>query len=99
MTWANRRAARAASVLGVCLVAGGAILSQLRFRGATISQWNGFCTSGFGQFGQIFSAGARRDCGRAEFGDHAIGWMVGIGIAVIIAAAVVYFTRRADQVA
>lgn len=99
MTWANRRTATAASALGVCLVAAGVILSRLRFRGATISQWNGFCTSGFGQFGQIFSASARRDCGRAEFADHAIGWMVGVGITVIIAAAVVYFTRRADQVA
>jgi hypothetical protein len=95
MTWASRRAARAASVLGVCLVAASVILSQLRFHGATISQWNGFCTSGVGQFGQLFFAGARRDCGRAEFADHAIGWMVGIGIAVIIGAAVVYFTGRA----
>jgi hypothetical protein len=95
MATTNQRAARAGVWFGACLVVASVVLSQLRFRGATISQWNGFCTSGIGQFGQIFAEGARRDCGLAQFGDHAIGWMAGIGIAVIVGAAVVYFTSRA----
>ena len=94
MATTNRRAATAGVILGGCLVAAGIVLSRLRFRGAALSQWNGFCTSGIGQFGQIFSAGARRDCRLAAFGDHAIGWLAGIGIALMIGAAVIYFTGR-----
>lgn len=95
MATTNRRAAKAGAWFGACLVIASVVLSQLRFQGGTLSQWNGFCASGIGQFGQIFSEGARRDCGLAEFGDHAVGWMAGIGIAVIIGAAIVYFTSRA----
>jgi hypothetical protein len=59
----------------------------------TVPQWNDLCTSGIGQFGQGFSRSAHTDCGYVAAADHAIGWLVGLGIASVVIAVVALVAR------
>jgi len=48
-----------------------------------VPEWNGACTSGVGQLVQSMSASAQSDCGYIADADHAIGWLIGLGIAAL----------------
>jgi hypothetical protein len=66
---------------------------------ATVPQWNDLCTSIVGQTAQGLAQGAHTDCGYVGVADHAIGWLVGLGIAALVVAvfAVVARSRPAQS--
>ena len=78
-------------VVGVGLIGLGFILHAVPFPipGSGVSgayplpEWNGACTSGVGQLVQSLSASAQSDCRYIADADHAIGWLVGLGIAAL----------------
>jgi len=78
-------------VLGALLIGIGAVLHNVPFPipGSGVSgaypvpEWNGACTSGVGQLVQSMSASAQSDCGYIADADHAIGWLIGLGIAAL----------------
>jgi hypothetical protein len=72
-------------ILGAVEIVAGFALTLVRIDGGTISQDNGLCASGIGQFAQVFSGSVRQDCGEIGLADHAIGWLLGIGAASIAA--------------
>jgi len=92
-------------VLAVLLLGVGAILRFVPFpipdsgiSGAyPLPEWNGACASGVGQLVQSLSASAQSDCGDIADADHAIGWLIGLGIAALaiwIVRAAVHLARR-----
>jgi hypothetical protein len=94
-----RRWMTACIVTGAILLPCGIGLDLIRIDGATLAQWNAACTSGVGQLAQAFSAGATHDCGWAMTADHAIGWLIGGGIAALVAAAVLAAVTSRAQLA
>lgn len=86
-------------ILGVVLVVAGVVLTRIHIDGLTISQINGVCTSGIGQFAQSIDVSAHQHCGQASLADHAIGWLLGVGVAVSAAGVVLLATgsRRASS--
>ena len=79
---------RTLAVVGGLLVIAGALLAVVPLDHGTVSQWNGLCTSGFGQLGQLLDASARQDCAAVGLADHLLGWLLGGGILALAAAGV-----------
>jgi hypothetical protein len=71
----RRGPAVALAAAGGLLTAGGVLLVTVPFRHGTVPQWNGVCSSGIGQLGQLFDATAQQDCGLVSLADHLIGWL------------------------
>jgi hypothetical protein len=84
----------AAFVIGALALAAGILLSVVPLHQGTITQWNGLCSSGVGQLGQLLSPAARRDCGVVGVADHAIGWLLGLGIAALAAGTLLAIRSR-----
>lgn len=84
-------------VLGGLLVISGLLAHVIRFTvdgtGATLSQWNGLCTSGLGQLGQLLDSRASAACQRISLAEHAAGWGTVAG-AGLCAVAIVLVVRR-----
>ncbi|HEX3921991.1 MAG TPA: hypothetical protein VHY31_06875 [Streptosporangiaceae bacterium] len=94
----NDDVSRNGLVLSLCAVGGvlavaGLLLAIVPLDHGTISQWNGLCTTGVGQLGQLLDPSARQDCGGVGLADHLIGWLLGCGIAALAAAAVLAVVR------
>lgn len=85
---------KALVAVGVLLLASGVLLITVPLHDGTIPQWNGLCSSGIGQFGQLIDASAQRDCGEAGFADHLIGWLIGGGSAMLAASVVLWIARK-----
>jgi hypothetical protein len=92
-------------VVGVGLAGLGAILHDVPFPipGSGVSgdypvpEWNAACTSGVGQLVQSLSGSAQSDCGYIADADHAIGWLIGLGVAMLaiwVVQTVVRLARR-----
>jgi hypothetical protein len=83
--------------LGAILIVAGAIVHNYHFMlpGTgingyyTVPQWNAGCTSGDGQVWQGIYQIAHSDCGYVAIADHAIGWLIGLGIAAAAVGLVV----------
>ena len=82
----RRGPVRTLAVIGGVLVIAGILLAVVPFDHGTVSQWNGLCTSGLGQLGQLLDASARQDCGMVGLADHLLGWLWGGGILALAAA-------------
>lgn len=82
----GRGPVKALMIIGGVLPVVGILIDVVPFDYGTIPQWNGLCSSGIGQFGQLISAGARQDCGLVGAADHLIGWLIAGGIACLAAA-------------
>jgi hypothetical protein len=82
----RRGPVRTLAVIGGVLVIAGILLAVVPFDHGTVSQWNGLCTSGLGQLGQLLDASARQDCGVVGLADHLLGWLWGGGILALAAA-------------
>ena len=76
------------------LTIAGILLVTVPFHRATIPQWNGLCSSGLGQIGQLLDTSAQRDCGAVSLADHLIGWLFGLGILALAASALLWMTRQ-----
>jgi hypothetical protein len=50
----------------------------------TVPQWNGLCTSEIGLFAQNLEQTAHTACTYVSAADHAIGWLVGLGVAALV---------------
>jgi hypothetical protein len=75
------------TVLGVLLV-------TIPFHHGTIPQWNGLCSSGVGQIGQLLDSSAQRDCGMVSLADHLIGWLLALGIVALAASGLLWMRAR-----
>jgi hypothetical protein len=62
----------------------------------TVPQWNDLCTGGIGQFAQDLYQNAHTDCGYVSTADHAIGWLLGVGIAALVVGLIGLVTRSRD---
>jgi hypothetical protein len=71
-------------VIGCLFMLAGILLAVVPLDHGTIPQWNGLCSSGVGQLGQLFSPSAQADCGLVGDADHAIGWLAGLGAAGLL---------------
>lgn len=90
MTRVIPRAIRQAiGILGVVLLDFGIALTQITFKGGTISQWNGLCRKGLGQALGLTA----QDCVLAARVDRVIGWLVGQGLAFIVGYVILRFSR------
>jgi len=83
------------AALGGLLTLVGILLATVPLDHGTISQWNGLCSSGVGQLGQLLDPSAQRDCGAVSLADHLIGWLLGGGILALAAAGLLWLSRRA----
>ena len=90
----RRRAATALIVFGVIFLGGGLILVFVPFGFGTVSQWNGRCDSTIGKFTQFVISPVAHGCGLAAIADHAIGWLIGGGIALIVIGLIVRMSAR-----
>jgi hypothetical protein len=86
----RRGPAVALAAAGGLLTAGGVLLVTVPFRHGTVPQWNGVCSSGIGQLGQLFDATAQQDCGLVSLADHLIGWLFAGGALALAASALVW---------
>jgi hypothetical protein len=82
------------ALVGGLLTVVGILLATVPFDHGTIPQWNGLCSSGVGQLGQLLDPAAQQDCGAVSLADHLIGWLLGAGILALAAAALLALTRR-----
>lgn len=79
-------------ILGASLLGAGLLIHSFPFQlsasgvtgSYTVPQWNYACTSGAGQIWQALSTSAQSDCGYIATADHAIGWLIGGGIAALV---------------
>jgi hypothetical protein len=78
------------TVLGVLLV-------TVPFHHSTIPQWNGLCSSGVGQIGQLLDSSAQRDCGMVSLADHLIGWLLALGILALAASGLLWLRAPPRQ--
>jgi hypothetical protein len=94
----SRPLVAALSVLGGLLLAAGLLLMTVPLHDGTIPQWNGLCSSGIGQIGQLIDSSAQQDCGAVSLADHLIGWLIGGGLLALAAAVLLWLTgqRRAS---
>jgi hypothetical protein len=83
--------------VGGLLTIAGILLVTLPFHHGTIPQWNGLCSSGLGQIGQLLDTSAQQDCGAVSLADHLIGWLLGLGILALAASALLWITRRRSR--
>ncbi len=82
------------ATVGGLLTIAGILLLTVPFHHGTIPQWNGLCSSGLGQIGQLLDTSAQRDCGAVSLADHLIGWLFGLGILALAASALLWMTRQ-----
>jgi hypothetical protein len=82
------------AAVGTLLLAAGVLLMTVPLHHGTIPQWNGLCTSGVGQIGQLIDSTAQQDCGSVSLADHLIGWLIGGGLAALAAASLLWLTRQ-----
>jgi hypothetical protein len=87
-------ARRAIGIVGVILLDGGLALTQVNFKGGTLSQWNGLCSQGMGQVLGLTA----QDCALAAHVDHMIGWMIGQGLALLAGYAILRFASRTSPI-
>jgi hypothetical protein len=89
--------------LGAILIAAGIVVHSYHFvlpgtgitGSYTAPQWHAACTSGEGQVWQGIYQIAHSDCGYVAIADHAIGWLIALGIAAIAAGLVATVIRLA----
>lgn len=72
----------------------GFALTQVSYRGVTISQWNGLCGIGLAQFTGPYSADPVRSCRLVAGADRATGWLIGAGLVLLAGYAVVALSGR-----
>jgi len=92
-TTSRRGAALALAAAGGLLTLAGVLLVAVPLHHGTIPQWNGVCSSGFGQIGQLLDSSAQQDCGMVGLADHLIGWLFAGGIPALAASALLWVTR------
>jgi hypothetical protein len=85
---------KALVALGALLLTAGVLLLTVPLHDGTIPQWNGLCSSGIGQIGQLIDSSAQQDCGAVNVADHLIGWLIGGGIAALAASALLWLARQ-----
>jgi hypothetical protein len=88
----SRTTRRAIGVIAVVLLDTGLVLTQLTSRGGTLSQWNGRCEHRT----QALTLSAQ-DCALASRADHATGWLIGEGLVLLAAYAILRLTRWTRQ--
>ena len=93
----GRGPAVAPAAAGGLLTIGAVLLVTVPFHHGTIPQWNGVCSSGIGQIGQLFDSTAQQDCGMVSLADHLIGWLFAGGILALAAAAQLDWKRLNDR--
>jgi len=76
-----------AAVAGVVMIAAGYLLGSVTNSGMRLSQWNGLCASGVGQFAQALSTRAATGCGEAATLEQLHGWLIVLGALLVIAGA------------
>jgi len=79
--------------VGAALLAGGMVLSLVRFGSpqATLAQWNTACNHIPGETAPAVIVQFLHYCRPAEFGYHAIQWLIGVGAALLIGALIIRF--------
>lgn len=82
------------TVFGVIFLAGGLVFAFVPFAFGTVSQWNGRCNSDLGKFSQLIASPLAHGCGFAAVADHAIGWLIGGGIGLILIAVILRLSGR-----
>jgi hypothetical protein len=82
------------AAIGGLLTLVGILLATVPLHHGTIPQWNGLCSSGVGQIGQLLDSSAQQDCGAVSLADHLIGWLLGAGILALTASALLWISRR-----
>ena len=92
-TISRRGPAVALAAAGGLLIIGGVLLVTVPFHHGTVPQWNGVCSSGIGQIGQLFDPTAQQDCGLVSLADHLIGWLFAGGVLALAAAALLWVRR------
>jgi len=69
---------------GVLLAAAGYALGQttllVAYKGGTVSQVNGICTSALGQFAQVLRPAAAGGCGQIAMYEQLHGWLIVAGV-------------------
>jgi hypothetical protein len=89
----RRGPAVALAAAGSLLIIGGILLVTVPFHHGTVPQWNGVCSSGIGQIGQLFDPTAQQDCGLVSLADHLIGWLFAGGVLALVGAALLGVRR------
>ena len=89
--------AKILAAAGGLLTVVGILLATVPFHHGTIPQWNGLCTSGVGQLGQLLDPSAQRDCGAVSLADHLIGWLLGAGILTMAASGLLWIRAGARR--
>jgi len=79
------------------LLLAGILLIVVPLDQGTVPQWNGLCSSGIGQLGQLLSPDVRAHCGQVGLADHAIGWLLGLGILGLAAGAGLAFQQTRPE--
>ena len=92
-TISGRGPAAALAAIGGLLTIGALALVTVRFQHGTIPQWNGVCTSGIGQIGQLFDSTAQQDCNLVGLADHLIGWLFATGLLALAGSALLWIRR------
>lgn len=90
----RRGPAKTMAIGGGLAVLAGILLSVVPLDHGTIPQWNGLCASGIGQLGQLLDTSARQACGMVGVADHLIGWLVGLGVAAVVAGGLLAFYQQ-----
>jgi len=86
----GRGPAVALAAVGGLLTIAGVLLVTVPFHQGTIPQWNGVCSSGIGQIGQLFDSTAQQDCGLVSLADHLIGWLFAGGALALAGSALLW---------
>jgi hypothetical protein len=89
----GRHPATACLTTGELLALGGILLAVVPLNHGTIPKWNGLCSSGTGR---LLSPSARDYC-TVAVAVHAIGRLIGLGIATLAAGAVLTVTPPVGQ--
>jgi hypothetical protein len=92
-TISRRGPAVALAAVGSLLTIGGVLLVTVPLHHGTVPQWNGVCSSGIGQIGQLLDSSAQQDCGMVSLGDHLIGWLFAGGALALTAGALLWVRR------
>jgi len=92
-TISRRGPAVALAAVGGLLTIGGVLLVTVPLHHGTVPQWNGVCSSGIGQVGQLLDSTAQRDCGLVSVADHLIGWLFVGGAFALAGSALLWMGR------
>jgi hypothetical protein len=93
---ATKSVTRTVACVGAALIAGGMVLSLVRFGSApaTLAQWNAGCSHIPGETAPAVIVQFLHYCRPYEFGYHALQWLIGVGAALLIGAIVIHFWVR-----